>query len=387
LTTNIRIPVSQPCLSPLEHQLVNDCLQRNQLSQGPMVAQFESELAERIGVEHVVACSSGTTALHLALVGLGIGPGDEVLVPDLTFVATANAVRYTGAAPVLVDVLPTTWCIDPIDAARKVTPRTKAIIPVHLYGVIADMRALADLRLIVVEDAAEAFGAAYHDFSGPWSDCATFSWYANKVLTSMGEGGAVATNDYLLSEKLRALRGQGTWACDRRYYHALLGYNYRLTDVQAAFGVGQLSHLDEMLNARHRIVRHYFDNLVGYVHMQDPGEGSHTNAPWQFTFAVSAGLSRDDLAAYLLSHGIDTRPAFVPLHRLPMYAYPFGDDGRPLHGNGPLDDSRFPNASAIGDTTLSLPTYPDLSLSAVDEISELVLEWVGRARHASALAT
>jgi perosamine synthetase len=200
----------------------------------------------------------------------------------------------------------------------------------------------------------------------------------------------VVTDSDLLNERLRTLRGQGTRTGDPRYYHAVLGFNYRMTELQAALGVGQLSHLDEMLEARRAIVGRYAEwllDLIGNGLNNAPCAQYNHCAPWQFTFTVPADLSRDDLAAYLLSHGIDTRPAFVPLHRLPMYAYPFGDDGQPLRGNGPLDDSRFPNASLIGDTALSLPTYPDLPLSAVDEIAQLVVEWVGRARHASALAT
>jgi perosamine synthetase len=391
--TNIRIPVSQPCLSPLEHQLVRECLQRNQLSQGPMVARFEREFAEWLGVKHAIAVTSGTTALHLALVTLGIGPGDEVLVPDLTFVATANAVSYTGAVPVLVDVDPATWCIDPADIARKVTKRSRAIIPVHLYGVPCDYSTSAPL--FVIEDAAEGLGGSYPSgrklgACGPGScDIGCFSFYANKCLTT-GEGGMVVTDSDLLNERLRTLRGQGTRTSDPRYYHAELGFNYRMTELQAALGVGQLSHLDEMLNARRSVVRHYAANLVGVLgqewYRRVLGWWEYA-APWQFTFTVPDGLSRDDLAAYLLSHGIDTRPGFVPLHRLPMYQYDFGDDGQPLRGNGPLDDSQFPNASLVGDMALSLPTYPDLPLSAVDEIAQLVVDWVGRARCDGALAT
>jgi perosamine synthetase len=395
LTTGIRIPVSQPCLSLLEHQLVRECLQRNQLSQGPMVARFEREFAEWLGVKHAIAVTSGTTALHLALVALGIGPGDEVLVPDLTFVATANAVSYTGAVPVLVDVDPATWCIDPVDIARKITRRSRAIIPVHLYGVPCDYSTSAPL--LVIEDAAEGLGGSYPSgrklgACGGSCDIGCFSFYANKCLTT-GEGGMVVTDSDLLNERLRTLRGQGTRTGDPRYYHAVRGFNYRMTELQAALGVGQLSHLDEMLEARREVMLRYADMLYRQLHDDrhggwdaPPCVATQYYAPWQFTFAVPDGLSRNGLAAHLLAHGIDTRPAFVPLHRLPMYQYEFSDSGY-LRGNGPLDDSRFPNASLIGDTALSLPTYPDLPLSAVDEIAQLVVDWVGRARCDGALAT
>jgi perosamine synthetase len=367
-----RIPVSKPCIGPLEHQLVNECLRNNRLSMGPMVERFEHQLAERLGVRHVVTCSSGTTALHLALVALGVGPGDEVIVPNLTFVATANAVHYTGARVVLVDVLPETWCLDPNDVARKVNERTKAIIPVHIYGAIADLRALAKFHLPVIEDAAEALGAQYRDFSGPWSDCATFSFYANKVMTSGGEGGAVATNDPRLATNLRMYRGQGTRGNDPRYYHAAVGYNYRLTDLQAAIGVGQLSHLDEMLEARRAVIARYAERLLGGQPdwSRAPCAQFEHNAPWQFTFTVPPGCSRDGLAAYLAEHGVETRPVFVPMHRLPAYRMPAH---RLVDGDG---DRTFPVASRLADTGISLPTYPTLTLAEVDGVCDLVLNYL-----------
>lgn len=361
----IRYPVSRPCLNGQERVFVNAAIDRVQLSQGEMVRTFERSLAQYLCVEHVVAVTSGTAALHLALAALGIGCGDEVLVPDLTFIATANAVAYTGARPILVDVDPRSWCLDLRDAAAKVTPRTRAIIPVHLYGVACDMggvtRLAAQHDLRVIEDAAEGFTGLYGVGAlGTLGHAGTFSFYGNKIVTC-GEGGAVCTADGRLAARLRFLRGQ---ALDprRRYYHPEIGYNYRLTDLQAAVGAGQMSHLPEMIEQRTRVCRLYASALagVGTVPLAPP---STRTAPWLFTLRLShAGRSqRDGLIDVLAARGIDTRPGFVPLHRMPMYRQP---------------DPLFPVASHLSDRTISLPTYPDLPDAGVREICDEFLKAV-----------
>lgn len=361
------IPVSSPHLTGIEQRLVADCFARNQLTMGPVVRRFEDELASLLRLDHCVACSSGTTALHLALSALNIGMGQEVLVPDLTFVATANAVAYTGAVPVLVDVDPISWCIDLADAQRKVTFRTAAIIPVHLYGVPADMHAVNQFasqhHLHVIEDAAEGFGGHYHGVPlGGLSTCGVFSFYGNKVITT-GEGGAVVTNDPDLDARLRLLRGQ---ALDpgRRYFHTELGYNYRMTDVQAAIGLGQLSHLEDMMIARHAIMAHYSRRLSRIGATPAP-----MSAPWLFTISLDRDIPRDGLAAELMSHGIETRPVFQPLHRMPMYSN---------HNGWFLHDDKFPRSAYFADTGISLPTFPALPLKAVDTICDIVLEFAAR---------
>jgi perosamine synthetase len=357
----IRFPVSRPCLNGQERACVNAALDHVQLSQGVIVQTFERTLAQYLCIDHVVAVTSGTTALHLALVALGIGAGDEVLVPDLTFVATANAVSYTGARPILVDVDPRSWCINLRDAAAKVTPRTRAIIPVHLYGIACDMSGVTKLAthhsLRVLEDAAEGFSGLYGVAAlGTLGHAGTFSFYGNKVVTC-GEGGAVCTADGRLAARLRFLRGQ---ALDpqRRYYHPELGYNYRLTDLQAAIGVGQMSHLAEMLDDRQRVFCRYTARLcdIGTVPLAPPATRM---APWMFTMRLSGTWhgKRDGVMGALAQRGIDTRPGFVPLHRLPMYRQP---------------DNLFPAAAYVADRTISLPTYPELSDADVDEICDAV---------------
>lgn len=356
----MRYPVSRPSVGPRELQLVTECVMQNQLTQGPMVAEFEARFAEKMECSYAVACSSGTTALHLALAALGLGPGDEVLVPDLTFVATANAVRYTGAAVVLVDVDPYSWCLDVDKARMKVTPRTRAIVPVHLYGQPCDMTALALFAeahaLLIIEDAAQGLGGMYGNVPlGTLGDAGTFSFYGNKIITT-GEGGMVVTDSVETAEKLRLLRGQGQSATTR-YFHTVLGYNYRLTDLQAAFGIAQLEAFDAHLAQRQAVFAAYRQRLTSVGLMCIPPSG----APWLFTVILPDNVSRPRVQASLLEQGIDTRPVFVPLHRLPMYA-----------GNG--SDADFKVASYLGDHGLSLPTYPYLSTTGVDFICRQLFE-------------
>lgn len=361
----IRYPVSQPTLGPVERLLVNKALDDNRITQGAMVAEFEKILAGYLNVEHVVATTSGTTALHLALAALGLGPGDEVLVPDLTFVATANAVAYTGARVVLVDVDPKTWCMDPADAQRKLTDRTRAIVPVHLYGVPCDMDALAVLAhnhgLVIIEDSAEGLGGSYEGYAlGSLGQAGVFSFYGNKVVTC-GEGGAVSTNSATLAGRLRFLRGQALDP-ERRYYHPEVGFNYRMTDLQAAVGIGQFSHLLEMLQQRREIVDLY-SQLLCYYGVKPIVLPNTQHAPWLFTLQLNAGSKRDGLMRYLDARGIETRPVFVPLHRMPMYAG---------------DDTEFPYASRLGDAGVSLPTYPGLTCHDVLSICDDVVTYLER---------
>lgn len=359
MASTITIPVSQPSLTELERSLLTSTFDSGQLTYGPTCRHFENLLAARLQVKHALVTSSGTTALHLALLACRIHPGDEVLVPDLTFVATANAVTYCGAAPVLVDVSRDTWCIDLTDAARKLTTRTKAILPVHLYGYPCDMTAIthfADIHgLYVIEDAAEGLGGHHNDRPlGSIGDVGVLSFYGNKILTT-GEGGAVLTNDSTIAAEVYSLRGQ-SMDPSRRYFHTSVGYNYRMTDLQAAIGLGQLERLDSMLYSRCLIFDQYRSRLgdLDHPHHLDM-------APWLYTVLLPANVNRDVIAAALLDrHGIETRPTFVPLHRLPMYS-------------AGHHDTDFPVSTDIGDRGLSLPTYVSLADQHVDLISNTLL--------------
>jgi perosamine synthetase len=359
----IRIPVSQPSLGPRETYLVNQALKNNQITQGPMVAEFEEALARYLDVPHVIVCSSGTAALHLALLTVGCGPGHEVLVPDVTFVATANAVTYTGARVVLVDVDPGTWCMDAGDANVKITHRTRAIIPVHLYGYPCGLENLPGC--IRVEDAAEALGGQHwgrHTGTASiFSRLAVFSFYGNKVLTT-GEGGAVVAHTDEDAEVLRHLRGQALDPA-RRYYHDDIGYNYRMTELQAAIGLGQMLHLEDRLERRHDIFRLYHKRLgtefaTNYTWVNP--DKRDVCAPWLYTIRLDQGVNRQKVIDGLASEGIETRPTFVPMHRLPMYA------GR---------DQDFPHASFLGDQGLSLPTYPDMTDAHIEEVVDALRKY------------
>jgi perosamine synthetase len=351
-------PVGQPSIGEVEVAAVTETLRAGRLTMGRSVSAFEAALAAWFGVKHVVACSSGTTGLHLALNALGIGPGDEVLVPDMSYVAAVNAVTYTGATPVLVDADWETWCLSLEDMSRKVSSRTRAIIAVHVYGVPCDMAALqlfaGQHQLHIVEDAAEAFGGVWDDQPlGTIGTCGVFSFYANKVITT-GEGGAVITNNDELAWTLR-LRHSQAQSPIRRFWHAEVGFNFRLTEMQAAIGLVQLARAPVFLRERQRVVERYRE-LLQYTLTFPVREGT---APWLFTGLLPVGVSYSLVERALALRGVEVRPTFVPMHRLPMYARP---------------DGQFPMSCQIGDQGISLPTYPSLTDGDVDQIVAMLIE-------------
>jgi perosamine synthetase len=358
----LRIPVAEPLLGERELQYVTECVVTGWISSaGSFVTRFEELFAEFCEAPHAVAVSNGTTALHLALAALGVGRGDEVIVPTLTFVATANAVAYTGATPVFVDSEPGTWNIDPAEVAAAITARTKAILPVHLYGHPADLDAIlgaADERGIpVLEDAAEAHGARYRGRRvGAIGAAGTFSFYGNKTITT-GEGGMVVTRDGDLAERMRVLRDHGTTP-GRRYHHERIGFNYRLTNLQAAVGVAQMEKVEEILAAKRRIAERYRRGLEGVAGLTLPPEAPWAeNVHWLFTLLVDEqafGRSRDDLLARLAGEGVETRPVFPPVHRQPAYA----------------TGQELPVAESLAAAGLSLPSAVTLSDDDVDRVVE-----------------
>lgn len=361
-------PVSEPWLTLTEQRALLDTFTSGRITHGPVVVDFEAALARYTGTAHAVACSSGTTALHLALEAIGITPntGAEVLVPDVSFVATANAVVMAGMTPVLCDIQPHTWAIDLEDAARKVSSRTVAIIPVHLYGRdphMPSMREFADLHgLMVIEDAAEGFcnGTSI----GKFSDAAVLSFYGNKIITT-GEGGAVLTNDDTLRKRIAHLRGQAQTS--RRFYHDAVGYNYRMSSLHAAIGLAQLERIDEILERRRDLFNTYAASFAKLGDMRRRNKSY--DAPWLYTLLVPPGHDRDAIMATLSEHGIETRPTFVPMHQLPMYERP---------------DAQFPVATDFGRHGLSLPTFPTLTTSDAQMIAGCVTQII---RSRSPLAT
>ena len=323
-----RIPVAAPDLAGNEERYVVDAIRSSWISStGAYVDRFEREFAGIAGTRAVVSVANGTVALHLALLALDVQQGDQVIVPSLTYIATANAVRYVGAEPVFVDVDSDTWCISPEAIRDAVTERTRGIIAVHLYGHPADMDAInaiaAEHGLWVVEDAAEAHGATYRGRrTGSLGTVGSFSFYGNKILTS-GEGGALTVDDPELEARIRLLRGQGQDP-KRRYFFPVIGYNYRLTNLACAILCAQMERMDAFVARRAAIAALYSAEL-GRV----PGITLQPSAPWaeRANWLVSVlvgegefGHSRDELAQVLDAQGIETRPFFHPLHRLPPYA-------------------------------------------------------------------
>lgn len=351
-----RIPVLEPAIGEQETTYVVECLKSGWISsRGRFVTEFEHGFAAYLGVRDAVAVSSGTAALHLALTALGVGPGDEVIVPDLTFAATANAVLHAGATPVLADVDPDTWNIDPDAAEAVATSRTRAIIPVHLYGLPADMDRLTAWarrrRLLVVEDAAEALGARHHDRPvGSLGDAAAFSFFGNKLITT-GEGGMATFRDPAAADRARMLRDHGMNP-ERRYWHEEVGYNYRLTNLQAAVGVAQLEKIDTLLNRKRAIAAAYRDGLADIPQLRPQAEPAGLeSACWAFSIVApqeESGLSRDEAMRRLDRAGIETRPLFYPLHEMPPYRrFAAGGD--------------FPNATRLSRGGFSLPSGATLA--------------------------
>ena len=356
------LPVAAPALVGRELEYVTDCVESTWISStGSYIERFERAFGDFCGVEHAISCCNGTVALHLALLGLGVNPGDEVIVPTLTYVASANAVRYCGAQPVLVDCEEETWNLDPERLAELITPRTKGIVAVHLYGHPVDLDPvleLAELRgLFVLEDAAEAHGARYKGGRvGSFGNCAMFSFYGNKIITT-GEGGMVVTNDAKLAARVRQLRGQGQDP-ERRYWFPIVGFNYRLTNVAAAIGLAQVERIDWHLERRREVAGWYRELLSDGDGLRfSPQADWAENAYWMSSVLLPDGVDRDRVAAALATDGVDTRPFFYPVHTLPPY----------------VDGSRgrvFPVADWIAARGLNLPSSALLTRDDVEYVSE-----------------
>jgi len=360
-----RIPVAAPALIGNEKKYVNDCLDSNWISSnGSYINRFEEAFAQYIGVRYAIACCNGTAALHLALLALGVGPGDEVIVPTLTYVATANAVVYTGAAVVLADCEAGTWNMDSAKLELLISPRTKAIVAVPLYGHPCDMDPILALAwkhgLFVVEDAAEALGGRYNGkLCGSMADISTFSFYGNKTITT-GEGGMVVTNDAALAAKARLFMGQGMDP-QRRYWFPVIGYNYRMTNIEAAIGLAQLENIDGFLLKRRSIAALYNNNLAGIAGITLPIEADYADhSYWMYSILVEEnyGRSRDETMAMLAESGIETRPFFYPMHDMPVY--------------GTENDARLSTASQIASKGINLPTFYSLSKDEIEFIAAVL---------------
>jgi perosamine synthetase len=358
------IPISKPHIGAREKELVLEALDSGWVSSiGKYIDEFEANFARYCGTEYALAVSNGTTGLHLALAALGLQPGDEVIVPDLTFVATANAVTYTGATPILADIDADTLCIDPASVKSLISKRTKAIIPVHLYGHPADMDALNEIGcshgLDIIEDAAEAHGAEYKGRRvGGLGKCGVFSFYGNKVITT-GEGGMLTTNDREFYQRARRLRDHAM-SPQRRYFHEELGFNYRITNLQAALGVAQLERIDDFLDRRAEIMSWYNAEIATTDSIRlNRVKNWAKSAFWMICLEVDwlDDARRDALMRALKARGIDTRPYFCAMSSLPMY-----------------QQASLPVAARKAQTGLNLPSYYELTKSDVQRIGSDVNE-------------
>ena len=319
------IPVYKPTIGTLEKEYVNDCLDSSWISsKGKYVKLFEDAFSETTGASYATTVCNGTVALHLALLALGVGEGDEVIVPTFTYIASVNCIKYVGATPVFVDCLEDTWQLDPEDVKRKITPKTKAIIAVHLYGHPAEMKDIVSLArendIFVVEDCAEAFGSLYEGkHVGGFGDIATYSFFGNKTITC-GEGGMVVTNNETLYDRCKSIKCQGL-ATHRQYWHDVVGYNYRMTNVCAAIGYGQLQRMQETLSRKRRIAEIYIDSFKGTNISYHKEKTNVYHSYWMFSVIMDINEKQRDLVRqHLHNKGIETRPLFYPVHTMPMYS-------------------------------------------------------------------
>ena len=358
---DIKIPIYRPWLAGNEKKYVNECLDSTWISsKGKFIPLFERKFAEYLGVHQAASVCNGTVALHAALLALGVGPGDEVIVPTLTYIASVNAIAYTGASPVFVDSLPDTWQMDPDDVQKKITSRTKAIMAVHLYGHPCEMQRLGELAkkhgIYLIEDCAEALGSEYHGKKvGSFGDIATFSFFGNKTVTT-GEGGMVATNDETLHDRVVHFKGQGL-AKQREYWHDVIGYNYRMTNICAAIGLAQLERVQETIDRKRKIAEKYRE-LLKDMPVVCHGEQKDTfNTFWMFSILLPKAEQRDPLRTHLLQAGIETRPLFYPAHTMPMYSKKF---------------QKHPVAEDLGWRGINLPSYPELTEQDIIFIAKAV---------------
>jgi perosamine synthetase len=353
----MRIPVYIPDLSGNELAYAEAALRSGWISSiGEYVGRFEAALAQETGCANAIAVANGTVALHLALHCLDIGPGDEVIVPTFTYIASVNAIAQTGARPVFVDSKPDDWLMDPTDFERKITDRTKAVMPVHLFGAICDpkINEIARERGIkIVEDAAEALGARINGHHvGYNADVTTFSFFGNKTVTT-GEGGAVAAQDPMLAARLRKVKGQSQ-SLTKRYWHDELGFNYRMTNICAAIGTGQMERLSSILARKQDIADLYRRELEGATFsFQKPLPGVQSSN-WLVSVLLPTGIDRYAVMRDMADHEIDSRPVFYCAHHMPMYH----------------EDTQFPVAEDIASRGISLPSYPALTDDEVRLVCE-----------------
>lgn len=359
---NMHISLAQPQLNGNEYRYLMDAFLSTWISSaGKYVIKFEKGFSEYCGVKYGVATSNGTVALHLALIALGIGSGDEVIVPDITFAATVNAVLYTGATPVIVDVEKDSWCIDPDEVEKAITPKTKVIIPVHIYGQACNMGRICAIaekyHLYIVEDCAEAHGAEWHGKRvGTFGNISCFSFFGNKVITT-GEGGMCITDSEELNDKMRVYRDHGM-SKEKKYFHEVIGYNYRMTNLQAAIGTAQVERIGEILEWREKLEEQYIRALkpIKGVTLQKNNLPDRKKITWLVSILVPTS-KRDHILARLKENGIDARAFFIPLSEMNIYKQ---------YAKSCI------NSKCIAAMGLNLPTTIDVDEEVIQKITSII---------------
>lgn len=368
-----RIAMSAPDVSEEDADLVASVVRSGVLALGPYADELEARCAQVAGVRHAVAVSSGTAALHLIVRSLGLGPGDEVLVPSFTFAASANAILFEGARPVFVDIESDTYNLDPEDADRRVGPRTKAIMAVDVFGHPAEWDALDELAtrhgLRLIDDSCEAIGARYRDRSiGSFGDAAAFAFYPNKQMTT-GEGGVIVTDDDETARLSRSLRNQGRGEMGMWLEHERLGFNYRLDEMSAALGVSQIARLETFLGKRERVAALYKERLAGFDQVRPPVVRPHVRMSWfVYVITLAGGIERDVVMSKMEAEGVPTRAYFSPLHRQPYIRERFE-----------VPDEDLPVTASICDRTIALPFHNDLPVEHVERVVDALSRAVASA--------
>lgn len=359
------IPMAKPDLSGNEMKYVTNCIKTNWISsQGEYVERFEKNFSDYCDVTHGIATSNGTVSLHLALKALGIGKGDEVIVPNFTFAATVNTILHSNAIPVPIDIDKNSWNLDPEKIIENINEKTKAIMPVHIYGQPCEIDRIVEIAedngLFVIEDCAEAHGAEFSGKRvGSFGDISSFSFYGNKIITT-GEGGICLTDNNDLKNKMEKLRDHGM-SPNKRYWHEEIGYNYRMTNIQAAVGVAQLERIDSFLEKRNDIYDLYtkeLKNIKGIETQYDFKNRKKVN--WMYSILINEnefGKSRDEVREILKQNKIDSRPFFYPINKMSLY-----DE----FTNG----KKYPNSEIIGRKGISLPTFTQMKTQDVKRITK-----------------
>ncbi len=362
---DIQIPLSSPDITEAEVQAVVEVMRTRHLSLGPKVPEFEAAFQKYLGVDHAIAVSSGTAGLHCCLLALGIGPGDEVITSPFSFIASSNVIKMVGATPVFVDIESSSLNMDVAKAEKAITAKTKAILGVEAFGNPAGMHELTQLaarhEIPLVEDSCEGLGSSHKQRKvGTFGRCGVFGFYPNKQITT-GEGGMIVTNDRKLADMCRSLRNQGRDPGGSWLAHARLGYNYRLSDIQAAVGVVQMTRLDEIVEARQRVAHNYIRELLDESHIILPTIDEHTVMSW-FVFVVRltgefSGSDRDAMLTYLRTHHIGCSNYFPPIHLQPFYMKEHG-----------FKKGDFPLTEYVADRTIALPFHNHLTPMEIEAV-------------------